>query len=82
MKTTCRNWLVLLSLALGTSGAWAQMDPQNLIDRLRVVGIQKWEIIQTNVAYMKNYPGGAGVEVLANGFGTVAAAPMIVMSSK
>jgi hypothetical protein len=43
------------------------MDPQNLIDKLRVVGIEKWEVMQTNVAYMKKYPEGQGVEVLASG---------------
>ena len=65
MKTTYRNWLVLLSLMIGTSGAWAQTVPPGLIDNLRVVGIQKWEVLSTNIAYVKDYPAGAGIDVLA-----------------
>jgi hypothetical protein len=65
MKKMAGNWLVGLLLASGTSSAWAQTVPPGLIDNLRVVGIQKWEVMLTNVAYVKEYPAGAGIDVLA-----------------
>ena len=51
---------------IGASGAWAQTVPAGLIGNLHVVGIQKWDIVLTNVAYLKQYPSGAGVVVLAD----------------
>jgi hypothetical protein len=65
MKTKCRNWLVLLSLMIGTGGAWAQTLPPGLIGNLHVVGIQKWDITNEPLSYVRNYPPGAGVEVSA-----------------
>jgi len=47
------------------NSVWAQTVPPGLIDNLRVVGIQKWEVVSTNIAYVKNYPAGAGIDVLA-----------------
>ncbi len=65
MKKMAGNWLIGLLLASGTSSAWAQTVPPGLIDNLRVVGIQKWEVMPTNVAYVKEYPAGSGIDVLA-----------------
>jgi hypothetical protein len=65
MKKACRSWLIGLSLAIGISSVWAQTVPPGLIDNLRVVGIQNWTVVQTNLAYVKNYPHGAGIDVLA-----------------
>jgi hypothetical protein len=65
MKKVCRSWLIGLSLVIGTSSVWAQTVPPNLIENVRIVGIQNWTVVQTNLAYVKHYPHGVGIDVLA-----------------
>ena len=65
MKKIFGNLLVGLSFVIGTGSVLGQTVPPGLIDNLRVVGIQKYEVIQTTVAYVKDYPAGAGIDVLA-----------------
>jgi hypothetical protein len=45
----------------GTGGAWAQAAPANLVDSLRIVGIQSWEVVQTNEAYLIDHPQGVAM---------------------
>jgi hypothetical protein len=58
--------MVGLLLAVGTGSLWAQTVPAGLIGNLHVAGIEKWDITNATVAYVKHYPPGAGVAVMAD----------------
>ena len=60
-----RSWLIGLSLVIGAGSVWAQTVPPGLVDNLRVVGIQSWTVVQTNLAYVKKLSAWCGIDVLA-----------------
>lgn len=57
MKKNLESCLIGLLLAAGVS-AQAQTVPPGLVDSLKIVGIQKWEIVHTNYLFLKTYPHG------------------------
>jgi hypothetical protein len=61
MKRICRNWLIGLSLVIGTGSVWAQMVPPNLIEHLSIAGIQNWQVVQTNQEYLVHHPQGVAM---------------------
>lgn len=61
MKRINKSWLIGLCLVCGTGGAWAQGAPPNLVESLRVVGIQSWEVVQSSEAYLIDHPQGVAM---------------------